>query len=63
MTRRPNAHVARQKAQSASQCDQLADLAADGLLLKDAAAVMGLSQPRIWQLWRTIREGLGWQAV
>lgn len=40
--------------------DELAELVSEGTSLKDAAALMGLTEKRIWQVWREVKQGLGW---
>lgn len=47
---------------AAARLDELAQLVADGASLKSAAATMGFSEARVWQLWAKIRNQLGWQA-
>lgn len=59
MAKRINAHVERQKAKTKQDCNTLATLVSYDMLLKDAAVTMGISQGRVWQLWRKVREGLG----
>jgi DNA-binding CsgD family transcriptional regulator len=51
-----------QQAGAVARRNQLAELVAEGSLLKDAARAMGISEPRVWQLWRDIKGGLGQQA-
>lgn len=55
--------LARQHEASAQRRDRLADLVSEGYLLKDAAKLMGMSEARIWQVWREVKQGLGWQAA
>jgi len=53
-------HLVKQHRSAAVRRDQLAELVAEGALLKDAARVMGLSEARVWQVWKQIKQGLGW---
>lgn len=47
---------------NADRRDQLAELVAESGSVRQAAMVMGLSETRAFQLWKDIRDGLGWQA-
>ena len=53
-------YLAGQHEAAAQRCDQLAELVSEGYLIKDAAAKMGLSEARVWQVWKQIKDGLGW---
>ncbi len=57
------AYLATVREQSQLQMDTLADLVADGLLLKDAAKVLGIGEARVWRIWKKVKDDLGWQAA
>lgn len=42
--------------------DDLAELVANGASLSKAHITLGCSTQRVWQLWASIKSGMGWQA-
>jgi molybdenum-dependent DNA-binding transcriptional regulator ModE len=51
-----------QKAEAAKRRDELAAIMENGSTLDAASKIMGISFQRAGQLWKRIRDDLGWQA-
>lgn len=62
MTAQLAPHRARLKAASAPRVDQFAEHLANGATIRNAAAMVGVSETRAHVWLKGIKAGLGWQA-